>query len=391
MNRPFIPLSRPWLSPAVHAKIGEVLESGRLSGDGPVCRSVEDRIRRLFGIRHALLTSSCTHALEMAAAMLGLRRGDEVVMPSFTFVSTANAVLRAGGKPVFCEINDRTLTLDPTDVERRVTPRTKAIIAVHYAGVAAEMEAIRQIALARNIAVIEDAAQGVNARYRGVPLGTIGDMGAFSFHDTKNYTSGEGGAFLTNDGELSRKGEIFREKGTNRANFLRGQVDKYTWVDEGSSFILSDVLAAILAVQLDELEPIQEGRRRVHELYMEGFRDLEQQGVVRLPVIPPDRQSNYHIFYLLVENEATRDMLIHRLKECGIGSAFHYVPLHSAPYARRMLDTADLDLPVTDRTFRTLIRLPIYPQLGSSEVGYVVESVVNVLKPVRKSRPVPGR
>lgn len=376
-----IPFNRPYLRGDEMESIAAVLRSGRLSGDGPVCAAVEGRLRALFGPSHVLLTTSCTHALEIAMMILGLKPGDEVIMPSFTFVSTANAVLRAGGVPVFSEIDDRTLTLDPADFERRITPRTRAVVPVHYAGVSADLDAIGAVAKAHRVRIIEDAAQGLNATYNGKFLGTIGDMGAWSFHDTKNYVSGEGGALVTNDEALARRAEIVREKGTNRANFLRGEVDKYTWVEQGSSYILSDILAAVLHNQLTDIEFVQRERRRIHEFYMAGLRDLEEAGKLRLPLIPPNRTSNYHIFYILLASERERVSVMNQLRDSGIGSTFHYVPLHSSPYAMRELGTRGLTLPITDRTFQTLLRLPIYPQLTEPELAYIVERLHAILRP----------
>jgi dTDP-4-amino-4,6-dideoxygalactose transaminase len=370
-----IPLHKPFVDERALENVREVFCGGKLSGDGPVCRSVEQEMARMFSYRRVLLTTSCTHALEMGMMLLGLRPGDEVIVPSFTFVSTANAVLRAGGRPVFCDINDRTLTMDVGDLSRRITPKTRAIVPVHYAGVAAEMDEILDLARRHGLAVVEDAAQGVNARYRGKFLGTIGDAGALSFHDTKNYVSGEGGAFVTDDEALARRAEVIREKGTNRENFLRGEVDKYTWVGVGSSFILSEILAALLKYQLGKLAEIQEGRRRVHRLYTEGLAGLEQSGRLRLPVIPDYCESNFHIFYIRTRTLDERVALMSRLKEAGIGAAFHYVPLHSAPYAVEHLGTQDVRLPVTDEVFATLLRLPMYPQLTDAEVGRIVETI----------------
>ena len=376
-----IPLNKPSLNGSVLERLRQVIETGNPGGDGGECKAVEQKLCDLFSVRHALLTTSCTHALEMAMMLLDLHPGDEVILPSFTFVSTANAILRGGGRPVFCEINDRTLTLDLEDFQRRITKRTRAVVPVHYAGISAEMDEIMGIARDHGLAVVEDAAQGVNAKYRGRYLGTIGDSGAYSFHVTKNYISGEGGALVTNKEALARRAEIIREKGTNRSDFLRGEVDKYTWVDEGSSYVLSDLLAAVLRSQLEDRELIQSGRKRVHERYMSGLRDLEQRGKLRLPNVPAYCTSNYHIFYILLNSESERTMVMHRLKESGISSAFHYVPLHSSPYARARLGTESLQLPVTDRIYGGLLRLPIYPQLKDAEVDYVVERLGSILRP----------
>ncbi|MBI1804471.1 MAG: dTDP-4-amino-4,6-dideoxygalactose transaminase [Ignavibacteriae bacterium] len=375
-----IPVNKPFVDDRVLDYIKTVLDSGKLSGDGPMGKAVEAQLCELFSITHVLLTTSCTHALEMAMMMLDLQPDDEVITPSFTFVSTANAILHGGGKPVFCEINDRTLTIDVKDFERRITSKTRAVVVVHYAGVSAEMDEVMAIARARNMVVVEDAAQGVNAKYKGKFLGTIGDCGAYSFHDTKNYVCGEGGAFLTDEETLARKGEIIREKGTNRANFLRGQVDKYTWVDLGSSYILSDLLAAVLKCQLDDLDVIQERRRRIYEMYMMGLRDLEQHEKLRLPIIPEYCESNYHIFYILLRSEVERNTVMKKLKEFGIQTTFHYVPLHSSPFALQALGTKDVSLPVTDRISQNLLRLPIYPQIETAEVEYVIEKLHECLK-----------
>ncbi|HEY6192506.1 MAG TPA: dTDP-4-amino-4,6-dideoxygalactose transaminase [Bacteroidota bacterium] len=378
-HKAVIPFNMPYLNGRLFDEVRSVLESGTTGGDGPVCKVVEAKLRTLLSARNVLLTTSGTHALEMAMILLRLKPGDEVITPSFTFVSTANAIIRGGGLPVFCEINDRTLTLDPGDLERRITKRTRAIIPVHYAGVSAEMDEILEIAKAHNLMVFEDAAQGVHARYRGRYLGTIGHAGAYSFHVTKNYISGEGGAFVTQDDALARMGEITREKGTNRSLFLRGEVDKYTWVDHGSSYVLSDLLAAVLKSQLEDVDRIQSERKRVHDYYMGGLKGLEGAGKLRLPVIPPYCESNYHIFYILLRSEAERIRVMQRLKESGIGSTFHYVPLHSSPYAKSTLGMEGLELPVTDRIYATLLRLPIYPQLTDQDAGYVVERLEEIL------------
>jgi dTDP-4-amino-4,6-dideoxygalactose transaminase len=375
-----IPFNRPYVNHSVLEEIKRVVDSGKLSGDGAVCKEVETYLSKIFSINHVLLTTSCTHALEMAMMMLDLKPGDEVITPSFTFVSTANAIIRGGGTPVFCDINDETLTIDVVDFEKRITKKTKAVIPVHYAGVSVEMDKMNAIATSNNLMVVEDAAQGVNARYKGKFLGAIGDAGAYSFHDTKNYVSGEGGAFVTNNESLARRAEIIREKGTNRANFLRGEVDKYTWVDHGSSYILSDVLAAILKSQLDSLNAIQQRRQQIHEKYVLGLSDFEKQGKLRLPIIPPYCDSNYHIFYILLPSEEERNRVMQQLKERGIGATFHYIPLHSAPYARQKLGTEKVHLPVTDKISGTLLRLPMYPSLTDDEVYYVIENVREVLR-----------
>ncbi len=375
-----IPFNKSAVDVRVVEFIRQVIESGKLGGDGVVCKSVELWFERRFNAGHVLLTTSGSHALEMAMMMLDLSPGDEVITPSFTFVSTANAIVRAGARPVFCDVNDTTLTLDVKDFERKISKRTRAVVPTCYAGVSAEMDEICALAGIHGLKVIEDAAQGVNAKYKSRYLGTIGDMGIYSFHETKNYVSGEGGAFITGNEQLGRRAEIIREKGTNRAHFLRGEVDKYTWVDLGSSFVLSDILAAVLLFQLDDLDKIQDRRKKIHMDYLEGLRELEQREKLGLPVIPDYCESNYHIFYILLRSEKERNSFISQLKESGIGTAFHYIPLHSSPYAKETLGLYNLNLPVTDRISGTLVRLPLYPHLTDDEVQFVIERIKVILK-----------
>lgn len=297
-------------------------------------------------------------------------------MPSFNFVSSANAVVLRGAQPVFADIKPNTLNIDPADVERKITSNTRAIVPVHYAGVGCEMEALATLADRHDLTIVEDAAQAVDAYYQGDPLGTIGDIGCFSFHETKNITCGEGGAFLTNSTEIAEKAELAREKGTNRSAFLRGEVDKYTWVSPGSSYVQSDILAAVLEVQLQRREVIKERRRRVWEGYHEALApELEETGF-RLPVIPNDRESNYHIFYVLAPNQDLRDRLLERLKSNGVDATFHYIPLHSSPFGQTITPD-DVSLPVTTECSNRLIRLPVYPQL-SHRIEEVAERVRSV-------------
>jgi dTDP-4-amino-4,6-dideoxygalactose transaminase len=370
---PPIAFTAPWFDERERQRVREALD-GRVAGDGPFCRRVERRLETMLGVGHVLLTGSCTHALELALLALGIGPGDEVICPSFTFVSTANAVLRCGAQPVFADIEELSLGLDPRDVERRLTPRTRALLPIHYAGVAPDMDALLAIARGSGLRVVEDAAQGLAASYRGRPLGTLGDAGCLSFHETKNVTCGEGGALILPDGALAARAEIMREKGTNRAAFLRGEVDKYTWVSEGSSYILSDVLAALLDAQLDKLPEIQARRVRIASRYREGLAPWAAGRGVRLPAELPDREANGHIFYLLFPDEASRDACLGALRERGIQATFHYVPLHSAPQGRR-LGAGSLALPVTERVAAGLLRLPLHPLLGDSDVDRVIEAV----------------
>jgi dTDP-4-amino-4,6-dideoxygalactose transaminase len=368
-----IPLSAAWLGEAELDRVREAL-SGRTAGDGPICRRVEKRLSTMLEGRRVLLTTSCTHALELALLALGVGPGHEVICPSFTFVSTANAILRVGAKPVFAEIEAETLGLDPSDVERCVTERTAAILPVHYAGIAPDMEALLRLAERRRLKVVEDAAQGLGATWRGRPLGAIGDLGCLSFHETKNISCGEGGALVVGDGALAARAEVIREKGTNRSAFLRGEVDKYTWVAEGSSYILSDVLAALLDAQLDRFAEIQRRRASVAERYRAGLAGWASAQGVRMIGELPERTPNHHIFYLLFPEPSARDRCMDFLKAEGVLATFHYVPLHSSPFGRS-LGGPERSLPVTDRVAATLLRLPLHPLLEGGDVERVVEAV----------------
>lgn len=353
------------------------LRAGRLQGNGPVCRRVEETLRTWLGCDHVLLTSSCTHALEMALTLGRVGPGDEVLLPSFAFTSCATAVVSRGARPVFAEIREDTLNLDPEDAARRITGSTRALMAVHYAGVACDMEALGRLADEHGLFLVEDAAQGVDAYHGDDHLGTLGDVGCLSFHATKNLTSGEGGALLTDDGDLAERAEALREKGTNRAAFIRGEVDKYTWVDEGSSHVVSDVLAAVLEVQLRRREAVRRGRETVWKAYRDVLAPLAEEGRVRLPTVPEYARPNYHIFYLRARTNEERDALLDALRAEGVQATFHFVPLHSSPYAREVLGFTG-ELPVTERCSRTLLRLPVYPGLASraEEVAGRVADVV---------------
>lgn len=358
----FIPFNRIFKDEEEQKAVNSVLSADCWHGDGPVSKHVETYLCNWLGSRHVRLTTSCTHALEMAMMVLEIGPGDEVIMPGFTFVSTANAVRMQGGTPVFAEIRPSDLTIDPEDISRKITSATKAVLPVHYAGIPADFDEIRRVIDDHDIAIIEDAAQAVGARWNDRSLGTLGDIGCFSFHDTKNITCGEGGAFLTQDDTLAEKAEWVREKGTNRSAYLRGEVDKYTWISQGSSYILSDLLAAVLEAQLRKKERIHSSRKTVWETYHEHLREAEEHGWIVLPKIPSYARSNYHIFHFLVHDRADRDPLIDALKTAGIGATFHYVPLHNAPYARKFLDRK-VSLPRTEQLADSLIRLPLYPDL----------------------------
>ena len=354
-------------------RLREALD-GPVAGNGPFCAKVEARLEHLLGVEHVLLTPSCTHAMELALLALGVGAGDEVICPSFTFVSTANAILRVGARPVFADIEDRTLGLDPDSVARQVGPRTRALMPVHYAGLAAEMEGLLDIAARHELQVVEDAAHGLAARWRGRPLGTLGDAGCFSFHETKNLTCGEGGALAVHDHELAKRAEIVREKGTNRSAFLRGEVDRYTWVAEGSSYVLSDLLAAILDAQLDKLPRIQAVRAAIAGAYREALEPWAQEHGVRLPPQDAEREGNDHIFHLVFPDAALRDRCMSYLRERGVMATFHYVPLHNSPYGRS-LGGAREPLPVTEAVADRLLRLPLHPRLEESDVERVIDAV----------------
>lgn len=363
-----VPFSRPHVGRLEQEAVAEAVTSDVLHGDGPISRRVQRQLRDWLDVRHAFLTTSCTHALEMAMIALGIGPGDEVIMPSFTFVSSANAVVLRGARPVFAEIQEGTLNIDPEDVARKIAPRTKVVVPVHYAGVACDMGAFMQLADAHDLYVIEDAAQGVDAYYVGDgeddrPLGTVGHVGCYSFHDTKNITCGEGGAFLTDDDAIAERAEIVREKGTNRSAFFRGEVDKYSWVSKGSSYIQSDVLAALLEAQLTRRDEILARRKQVWKAYYAALEPLAEEGRVALPEIPGYARPNYHIFFFRVGSLETRTVVLEALHEAGVQATFHYVPLHSSPYGRKTLGCTD-ELPVTQRCSETLIRLPLYPQLA---------------------------
>jgi dTDP-4-amino-4,6-dideoxygalactose transaminase len=369
-----IPFNRPPLNGREIEYLQEALSHGHISGDGGFTKRCHQWLSRELGAHSALLTHSCTAALEMSAILANLGPGDEVIMPSFTFVSTANAVALRGATPVFVDIRADTLNIDETKIEEAITAKTKAIFVVHYAGVGAEMDTINEIGKRRRIIVLEDAAQGVMASYKGRPLGTIGALGSLSFHETKNVVSGEGGALLINDPLLKERAEIIREKGTNRSQFFRGQVDKYTWVDVGSSYLPSELIAAILLAQLERAADITRERLALWNLYHEAFLALEQAGRILRPVVPAHCQSNGHIYYLITRSLTERTKLIEYLKSNGISAVFHYVPLHSAPAGRRYARTHG-ELTVTSDLSDRLVRLPLWVGMERQAIDHVTARV----------------
>ena len=359
--------------------IEQAVLSGQIKGDGPFTKKCNEWMEQKFNAEKVLLTTSCTSALEMSAILCDIKPGDEVIMPSYTFVSTANAFVIRGAKPVFVDIRLDTLNIDETKIEAAITPKTKAIVPVHYAGVACEMDTIMRIAKKHNLFVIEDAAQGVMAKYKGKFLGTIGDLGTYSFHETKNYSSGEGGAIVINNPEMIERAEIIREKGTNRSKFFRGEVDKYTWVDVGSSYLPSEIIAAFLFAQLEKAEKINQKRLEIWQNYYDELKELEEKKILRLPIIPDNCQHNAHMFYIILRDEKTRNNLMDFLKkEKNILSVFHYVPLHSAPLGRKAAPN-NPNLPITDDLNTRLLRLPFYYNLTKEEQTYIIESVKDFL------------
>ena len=359
--------------------IEQAVLSGQIKGDGPFTNKCNKWMEQKFNAEKVLLTTSCTSALEMSAILCNIEPGDEVIMPSYTFVSTANAFVIRGAKPVFVDIRPDTLNIDETKIEAAITPKTKAIVPVHYAGVGCEMDTIMRIAKKHNLFVIEDAAQGVMAKYKNKYLGTIGDLGTYSFHETKNYSSGEGGAIVINNPKMIERAEIIREKGTNRSKFFRGEVDKYTWVDVGSSYLPSEIIAAFLFAQLEKAEEINQKRLEIWQRYFDGLKGLEEKEIVRLPIIPDNCKHNAHMFYILLQDEKTRNDLMDFLKkEKNILSVFHYVPLHSAPMGKKV-SPQKKELPVTNNLSGRILRLPFYYNLTDEEQTYIIESVKNFL------------
>jgi dTDP-4-amino-4,6-dideoxygalactose transaminase len=373
-----IPFNRPYTTGNEWPLIAEAIAQGHLSGNGPFAKRCAAWLVHRVGCTEALLTPSCTAALEMAAILAGIEPGDEVVMPSFTFVSTANAVVLRGGVPVFVDVRPDTFNLDESQIEAVLTSRTKAIIAVHYAGVGCEMDAIMSLARSRGLLVIEDAAQGVLSTYRGRMLGSIGDLGALSFHETKNVHCGEGGALLLNEARWVDRAEIIHEKGTDRRRFFRGHVDKYTWQDVGSSYVLSDINAAFLCAQLERADEITAMRLTIWDAYHREFGDLEDWGLVRRPIVPNECEHNAHMYYLLCRGRAERDALIREMNTQGVGAVFHYVSLHSSPAGRRF-GRAMGPLTVTDDASDRLVRLPLWAGMTEEQVERVVASVRNAV------------
>jgi dTDP-4-amino-4,6-dideoxygalactose transaminase len=373
-----IPFNQPHISGKELYYIAEAHFKGCLAGDGPYTSLCHKHLEALTGCNKALLTHSCTAALEMAALLLDIKPGDEIIMPSYTFVSTANAFVLRGGVPVFVDVREDTLNLDEKLIEQNITAKTKAIVPVHYAGVGCEMDTIVSIAKENNLKVIEDAAQGIMSTYKGKPLGSLGELGTISFHETKNVISGEGGALLVNDPELKVRAEIIREKGTDRSRFYRGEVDKYTWQEVGSSFLPGELIAAFLWAQLEKADSITEKRLSILQDYHNALKELECKGLIRRPIIPAECKHNAHMYYVLLNPNIQRDKVLKRFKDKGISAVFHYVPLHSSPAGKRYSKTLNT-LSITDDLAYRLIRLPLWVDLTNNQQDFIISTLIDSL------------
>ncbi|WP_420600104.1 dTDP-4-amino-4,6-dideoxygalactose transaminase [Neptuniibacter sp.] len=367
-----IEFNRPHITGKALQYLAEAKLGNSLAGDGPFTMRCHKWLEFKTGCSSALLTHSCTAALEMTAILLNIQPGDEIIMPSYTFVSTANAFVLRGGIPVFIDIREDTLNIDERLIEEAITKKTKAIVPVHYAGVACEMDTIQTIARRHNLKVIEDAAQGVMATYKGRALGSIGDLGTYSFHETKNIISGEGGALLINDPSLTTRAEIIREKGTDRSRFFRGEVDKYTWQEAGSSYLPSELIAAFLWSQLEEAETITQARLDVWENYHYMLQPLEELGILRRPIIPTECKHNAHMYYIILAPEVDRKAVLDAFKKNDILAAFHYVPLHSSPAGKRYGKTLS-NLSITDQQSERLVRLPLWVGIKPEEQEFIIK------------------
>ena len=370
-----IPFNKPFIAPKELDYIRQAVEDYHISGDGHFTKACNQFLEDVLGVKKALLTTNCTHALEMAALLLNLKEGDEVIVPSFTFVSTINAFVLRGAKPKFVDIRPDTLNIDENLIEAAITEHTKAIFVVHYAGVGCEMDAIMDIAQRHNLAVVEDNAHGLFGKYKGRLLGTFGSLATQSFHETKNFSCGEGGALIINDPDLVERAEIIREKGTNRSRFFRGQIDKYSWVDVGSSYLPSDILAGMLFSHFEEADFIQNKRKQLWDTYAAQLNGWAEQNSVRLPSIPNYCEQSYHMFYLLMPDLDTRQRFIQYLKENDILAVFHYVPLHTADMGTFFGYQAG-DLPVTEEYSDRLVRLPFYNSLSEAEQQQVINTIL---------------
>lgn len=374
-----IPFNKPFIIGDEITYITQAVEKGCLAGDGYFTDKCHKWMEAQFNCQQVMLTHSCTAALEMAAILADIQPGDEVILPSYTFVSTANAFILRGAVPVWCDIRSDTLNIDESKIEELISKKTKAIVPVHYAGVGCAMDEIMIIAERHGLLVIEDAAQGVNAQYKNKYLGTIGHLGAYSFHETKNYISGEGGALLINDSRFIERAEIIRQKGTNRNQFFRGEVDKYTWVDIGSSFLPSELVAAFLFAQLEEADKINEKRLSIWKRYQEALQPLVENGLLSTPYIPAECQHNAHMFYIVLNSPAERDTVMKYLSENGIKAVFHYIPLHNSPMGMKLTDNVCV-LPVTESISPRILRLPCFYELTEQGQKRIVSEIFKCLQ-----------
>ena len=373
--------TKPSITDLEERYIMDALDTHKICGDGKYTKKCNEWFKENCNISNFLLTTSGSHSLDLAAILAGLKNDDEVIVPSYTFVSTANAFMLRGAKPVFVDIDEKTMNIDANLIEEKITPKTKAIFPVHYAGVSCDMDKIMQIAKKYNLQVIEDAAQGVLAYYKGKPLGTIGDYGCFSFHETKNYCMGEGGGIVVKDDNKFKEAEIVREKGTNRSQFIRGTVDKYTWHEVGSSFLPSDILAALLLAQLERSEEIMQKRMHIWNTYNEAFLELEKQGKLIRPYIPEYAKHNAHMYYIILPTEEIRNKVMDKLKQKEISSVFHYIPLHTSPMGLK-LGYKQGDLPKTEEYSARLLRLPLYADMSEEEIEKVCKSLKIILNTI---------
>lgn len=373
--------TKPSITDLEKRYIMDALDTHKICGDGKYTKKCNEWFKENCNISNFLLTTSGSHSLDLAAILAGLKSDDEVIVPSYTFVSTANAFMLRGAKPVFVDIDEKTMNIDANLIEEKITPKTKAIFPVHYAGVSCDMDKIMQIAKKYNLQVIEDAAQGVLAYYKGKPLGTIGDYGCFSFHETKNYCMGEGGGIVVKDDNKFKEAEIVREKGTNRSQFIRGTVDKYTWHEVGSSFLPSDILAALLLAQLERSEEIMQKRMHIWNTYNDAFLELEKQGKLIRPYIPEYAKHNAHMYYIILPTEEIRNKVMDKLKQKEISSVFHYIPLHTSPMGLK-LGYKQGDLPKTEEYSARLLRLPLYADMSEEDIEKVCKSLKIVLNTI---------
>ena len=376
-----IPFNKPFLTGKEIQYLNKANDLGQLAGDGFFTKECKKWIEKKTSTPSALLTNSCTAALEMAAILADIKDGDEIIMPSYTFVSTANAFTLRGGKPIFADINPETLNIDLNGIEKLINKKTKAIVPVHYAGFGCEMDIIAEISKKYNLLVIEDAAQGVMSEYKGKPLGSIGDLGCYSFHETKNIMSGEGGALLVNNKKFLERAEHIREKGTNRSTFNKGLINRYTWVDIGSSFLPGELTAAFLLAQMEQAESITKERLKIWDFYQEGFKEICEEGLASIPKTQKDKKHNGHIFYLIHPSSYKRDLFIDKMREKGVMVVFHYIPLHMSSYAIKNLNTKGLKLPCTESLYKRISRLPIWIGVNKE---YVLKSAIEALYEIKK-------